>query len=71
MRLLRDRAVGHRAGLEAANDIVNALDLAERNGIFRVVKVEQAPEIHGFHFFVEHVSVFFEQLIISVSGRRL
>src|SRR5581483_10883396 len=44
VRLLADRAVGHRAGLEALDDLVDRLDLVDRHRLRRGLEIHQRPQ---------------------------
>ena len=69
--LLRNRAVGHSACLEASDDRFNALDLVDRNGIFGVVEVEQTSQADGIHLLVDKLGIQLVERVIALFGRLL
>ena len=67
--LLRDGAVGHRAGLEAVDDGFDALDLVDGNRRALVKgEFQRAAQRVGLGGVVHHGGIFLEALVISVSG---
>ena len=66
VRFLGDRAVGHRSGLEALDNLARGLDLLERNSAVLVVdEIEQSAQSVRLLLVVDHRGVFLEALIVS------
>ena len=70
--LLGNRAVRHGTGLKTLHDGIHALDLINRDAaVFIEVKVNEASQVDGLFFLVQHMAVLFENLIISGPCRLL
>ena len=70
MRLLRNRAVGHRTRLKALHDLIHALHLFNGHALLRVIKIHQTAQIAGF-LAVHARRVFLEHLVIALFRRLL
>ncbi len=65
MGLLGDGTVGHGAGLKTGNDILHTLHFFNGNGLFRIAKIHQSPEIFHRVFCIDQRGVLFEQFVVA------
>ena len=69
VRLLRDRAVAHRAGFEAFDDALDRLDLVQGHAAVGVgLQVQQAPQGMGDLEVVHHRGVLLEGRVVALAG---
>ena len=67
MGFLRDRTIGHSTCLKPCHNRVNTFHFLKRNTFLRIIEVELSSQVDLFSFFIHHLCILFEHIVIAAS----